>query len=76
MNDASTVISIVSGVDCRRLNIGSDMPCCRRVFKPMIRELLYPSFQVLIVDSLGYIKGSGAIVHPNVIVTSAQFFEG
>ena len=52
------------------------MPCCRRVFKPMMRQLLYPSFQVLIVDDLGYIKGSGAIVHPNVIVTSAQFFEG
>ena len=33
-------------------------------------------FQVMIVDDLGYISGSGAVIGQNVILTSAQHFEG
>jgi transmembrane serine protease 2 len=30
----------------------------------------------LIVDDMDFISGSGAIIHPNVVLTSAQHFEG
>jgi len=30
----------------------------------------------MIVDNLGFISGSGAIIDPHVILTSAQHFEG
>ena len=27
-------------------------------------------------DSIGFISGTGAIIHPNIIISSAQHFEG
>ena len=33
-------------------------------------------FQVLMADSIGFISGTGAIIHPNIIISSAQHFEG
>ena len=32
--------------------------------------------QVLIVDDLGFVSGTGVILNPNVILTTAQIFEG
>ena len=33
-------------------------------------------FQVLMVDSIGLLSGTGAIIHPHTIISSAQHFEG
>ena len=34
------------------------------------------AFQVLMVDTYGLLSGTGAIIHPHIIISSAQHFEG
>ena len=43
----------------------------------MITRLDSPCvFQVLMVDTYGLLSGTGAIIHPHIIISSAQHFEG
>jgi len=44
-------------------------------FVTVLRQCLH-YVQVLMVDDLGYISGSGVMIDSHVILTSAQHFEG
>ncbi|KAH3871591.1 chymotrypsinogen A-like [Dreissena polymorpha] len=60
------------------------VPCGVSVVQPITKRIVggqvavpgsWP-WMVLVVDSLGYISGSGSIIDQHVILTSAQHFEG
>lgn len=69
---------------CVGAAVSQTVPCGSPTVQPITNRIVggqiakpgsWP-WMVLLVDDLGFISGSGAVIHPNVILTSAQHFEG